>query len=175
VSDAVRAYLSLGSNLGDRLQSLAGAVRSLREKVRVVATSPVYETEALGPDGEPVDQPAFLNCVLAVDTGMTAPELHAVTRDVERAYGRATGERWQPRPIDIDILLRGDTAIATPGLTIPHPRLAERAFVLRPLFDLDPDLLVDGVRSVADLLPRVAGQGIRLHTSAAAFARLIDG
>jgi 2-amino-4-hydroxy-6-hydroxymethyldihydropteridine diphosphokinase len=130
-------YLSLGSNLGDRLGYLAAAVGRLEsEQVRVVKVSSVYET---APQGK-TDQPAFLNLALQVETDLSPEELLAHIHGVERGLGRVRLERWGPRTIDIDILLYGDRVQATEGLVIPHPRMGERAFVLIPLLELNPDL-----------------------------------
>ena len=173
----VRAYLSLGSNLGDRLANLAGAISALANEpaLSVVALSPVYETAPLGADGRVAhDQPAFLNCALAVDTQLDAQALRAVGSHTERAFGRRDGERWQPRPIDIDLVLYGDQRITTPELTVPHPRMLERAFVLRPLVDINPDIGVPGVGTLAPLLQDLAWQGIALHTTASELRALID-
>ena len=180
-----RAYLSLGSNLGDRLGNLAGAVRALAAAsapgsdhavLTIAGTSPVYETAPLGADGKNVpDQPAFLNMIVAVDTVVPAMELRAVTFRVEQQFGRRAGERWQPRPIDIDIVLYGHERIELPGLTVPHPRMAERAFVIRPLVDLDPAIALPDGERLADRLPTLAWQRCELHTSAREFRALVDG
>jgi 2-amino-4-hydroxy-6-hydroxymethyldihydropteridine diphosphokinase len=174
----VQAYLSLGSNLGDRLSNLAGAVRALEglSALRVCALSPVYETAPLGPGGEVVhDQPAYLNCALAVDVTVGPLELRALTAGIERAMGRGEHGRWESRVIDIDLVLFGDLHVATPELTVPHARMAERAFVLRPLVDLDPSITAPGLGRLADLLPAVAGQGCVLHVTAHAFRSLVRG
>jgi 2-amino-4-hydroxy-6-hydroxymethyldihydropteridine diphosphokinase len=167
-------YLSLGSNLGDRLANLVAAVRALGVSERVVALSPVYETAPLGPDGTIVDdQPAFLNCVVAADTALGPAALRARTATIEAQLGREHRERWQSRPIDIDIVLFGDERIETPELIVPHPRIGERAFVMRPLLDLDPDVRVPGVGKLAPLLPAVAWQGVRRAVGADEFATLV--
>ena len=173
--EATRAYLSLGSNLGDRLSQLASAVRALSEASQVTTVSPVYETAALGAGGEPVDQPAFLNCAVAVDTPLSARDLLAVCTRIERSAGRNNGAHYEPRAIDVDVVLYGDAHIDTPELVVPHPRLHERAFVLRPLVNIDPAINANGLGPLADLLPGVAHQEMRLHTSAAAFAVMIEG
>ena len=171
-----RAYLSLGSNLGDRFQNIVAAVRALGDTDRVVAVSPVYETAPLGPDGAVVtDQPAYLNCAVAIDTDGTPAELRARTSAVERAGGRADGERWKPRPIDIDIVLFGDVRINAPTLVVPHPRLHERAFVIRPLLDLDPALSVPGIGSLAALVDGLAWQGVRAVATSEDLARATTG
>lgn len=172
---ATRAYLSLGSNLGDRLDHLVGAVRALSAASQVTTVSPIYESEALGPDGQPMAQPAYLNCIVAIDTLLTARDLLAMCTSIERSQGRNNGQRWQPRAIDVDLVLYGDAQIDTPDLTVPHPRMHERAFVLRPLVNIDPAITMNGVGPLADLLPAVEHQAMRLHTTAAAFAVMIEG
>jgi 2-amino-4-hydroxy-6-hydroxymethyldihydropteridine diphosphokinase len=131
-----RAYLGIGSNLGDRLASLQLAVDELAAApdVAVVAVSPVYET---APVGGPA-QPDFLNAVVAIDTTLTAHDLLALAHAIEAAAERVRTVRWGPRTLDVDILLVGDERVDDPDLVVPHPRMAERAFVVVPLADLDP-------------------------------------
>lgn len=135
-----RAYLGLGSNLGDRLARLQSAVDGLVDApdVEVVAVSGVYETDPVGPE-----QPDYLNAVVAVETSLDARALLAVAHALEAAAGREADpgrrERWGPRPLDVDILLVGDEQIDAPDLVVPHPRISERAFVLAPLADVAPD------------------------------------
>jgi 2-amino-4-hydroxy-6-hydroxymethyldihydropteridine diphosphokinase len=131
-----RAYLGLGSNLGDRLEHLQAAVDGLAATrgVVVVAVSPVYETAPVG--GPPQDD--YLNAVVAVDTTLTPRELLAVAQRLETARRRIHAERWGPRTLDVDVLLVGDARVDDADLVVPHPRLRERAFVLVPLSDLDP-------------------------------------
>jgi 2-amino-4-hydroxy-6-hydroxymethyldihydropteridine diphosphokinase len=131
-----RAYIGIGSNLGDRLSYLQLAVDELAsaDGVSVVDVSPVYET---APVGGP-EQPDYLNAVVAVDTTLTAHELLRVAQAVETEAERVRSVRWGPRTLDVDVLLVGDERIDTPDLVVPHPRMAERAFVVVPLADLDP-------------------------------------
>ena len=133
-----RAYLGLGSNVGDRAGALQAAVDGLAaaDGVTVVAVSPVYETD---PVGGP-EQPEYLNAVAAVDTDRTTRELLEIAKRLEDQAGRVPGERWGPRPLDVDVLLAGDDEVDEPDLVVPHPRLYERAFVMVPLADLDPML-----------------------------------
>jgi 2-amino-4-hydroxy-6-hydroxymethyldihydropteridine diphosphokinase len=133
-----RAYLGLGSNLGDRAARLQAAVDGLAaaDGVTVVAVSPVYETD---PVGGP-EQPEYLNAVVAVDTDSTPRELLALAQRLEGAAGRVRDERWGPRTLDVDVLLVGDEEVDEPDLTVPHPRMYERAFVMVPLAELDPML-----------------------------------
>ena len=132
-----RAYLGIGTNLGDRQAHLQAAVDGLAatEGIRVVAVSPVYETS---PVGGP-EQPDYLNAVVAVDTGFTPHELLGVAQRLEAEAQRVRAVRWGPRTLDVDVLLVGDERVDTPDLVVPHPRMTERAFVLVPLADLDPE------------------------------------
>ncbi|MGH9050754.1 MAG: 2-amino-4-hydroxy-6-hydroxymethyldihydropteridine diphosphokinase [Acidimicrobiia bacterium] len=141
MSEERRAYLGLGSNEGDRVAHLQGAIDGLAATtgVRVVAVSPVYETEPVG--GPP--QGDYLNAVVALETTLSPRDLLDVAKRLEAAAGRTPGgERWGPRPLDVDILLVGHELVDEPDLTVPHARLFERAFVLAPLGDLDPGLAV---------------------------------
>ena len=133
-----RAYLGLGSNLGDRLAHLQLAVDALAgaSAVHVVAVSSVYET---APVGGP-EQDDFLNAVVSVDTELSPRDLLALAQDIERKAERVRSVRWGPRTLDVDVLLYGDERVSEADLEIPHPRMAERAFVLAPLHDVAPDL-----------------------------------
>jgi 2-amino-4-hydroxy-6-hydroxymethyldihydropteridine diphosphokinase len=134
-----QAYVGLGANLGDRLQSLRAAVGQLDagDGVRVVACSPVYET---APQGPLPTQPPFLNAVCAVETSLGPRELLTRLLAVESALGRVRDVPQGPRTIDLDLLLFGSMVVDEPGLSVPHPRLHRRAFVLVPLLDLAPHL-----------------------------------
>jgi 2-amino-4-hydroxy-6-hydroxymethyldihydropteridine diphosphokinase len=147
-----RAYVGLGSNLGDRESTIRAAVAALRaaEGVEVVAVSTLIDTEPVGY----LDQPRFLNGVAALETGRSARELLDLLLGVETRFGRdrAAVPAQGPRTLDLDLLLYGDAEIDEPGLRIPHPRLHERAFVLRPLAELEPDLEVPGKGSIQTLL-----------------------
>ena len=151
-----RVFLGLGANLGDRLATLQLAVDLLAERgVRAVASSRVWAT---APVGGPPDQPEFLNAVVEVDPGeMTPAEVLAAANDVEAELGRVREVRWGPRSIDVDVLLWGDLRSDDPLLTIPHPRMHERAFVVLPLLDLDPDPHLPDGRRLVDL-PAPAGE-----------------
>jgi 2-amino-4-hydroxy-6-hydroxymethyldihydropteridine diphosphokinase len=131
----VRAFLALGSNLGDREAHLRDAVRSLAD---VVAVSPVYGTE---PIGGPGGQEAFLNCVVQLDTELTPRQLLGVCHRLEAAANRVRTERWGPRTLDVDVLWIDDITVDEPDLVVPHPRMYERRFVLAPLADLAPELV----------------------------------
>jgi 2-amino-4-hydroxy-6-hydroxymethyldihydropteridine diphosphokinase len=146
-----RAFLALGSNLGERVAHLQHALDTLaaHPEVDVVAVSRVYETD---PVGGP-EQGAYLNAVVAVDTGLEPLDLLRLAQELERAAGRVRTERWGPRTLDVDVLLYGDQTIHTDVLTVPHPRLWERDFVLVPLRDVAPErvaALADGGRGVRD-------------------------
>jgi 2-amino-4-hydroxy-6-hydroxymethyldihydropteridine diphosphokinase len=130
-----RAFLGLGSNLGDRAAQLRTAVASLPD---LVATSPVYETD---PVGGPEDQGPYLNLVVELETNLGPRALLEVCRSLERAADRVRAERWGPRTLDVDVLLIVGTTVDEPDLQVPHPRMAERRFVLAPLADLAPDLI----------------------------------
>jgi len=154
----VRAYVGLGANLGDRETTLRHAVERLgtNDDVEVVAVSTLRETEPWGP----VAQPPFLNGVVALETVLEPVELLEVMLEIERGLGRDRREetRWGPRTIDLDLLLYDDRVVDAPGLTVPHPRLHERRFVLEPLAELDSDLVIPGRAGVRDLL-RELGDG----------------
>jgi 2-amino-4-hydroxy-6-hydroxymethyldihydropteridine diphosphokinase len=144
-----RAFVGLGTNLGDREATVGRAVELLRERLDVRAVSSVRETEPWGL----VDQPPFLNAAVEVETELTARELLDVLLEVERLLGRTRGgPRYGPRTIDLDLLVYGDETLDEPGLTVPHPRLHERPFALEPLAELAPDLVVPGRGPVTDLL-----------------------
>lgn len=151
-----RAVVALGSNLGDRAELLAGAVAALGAVATVVAVSPVYETT---PVGGP-DQPDFLNAVVLVETEMSPTELFGHCRRAEEAAGRVRGERWGPRTLDVDLVAYDDVVSADPALTLPHPRAAERAFVLAPWLDVDPEACLDGI-PLRRLLAELDVSGVR--------------
>jgi 2-amino-4-hydroxy-6-hydroxymethyldihydropteridine diphosphokinase len=132
-----RAFLGLGSNLGDRLAHLQGAVDALAgtEHIFVIAVSDVYET---APVGGPI-QDDFLNAVVAIETELPPRELLAVAMHVEQLAARVRIMHWGPRTLDVDILIYGDERVNDPDLEIPHPRMYERPFVLAPLLDVAPD------------------------------------
>lgn len=153
------AYLSLGSNVGDRAQQLRDAQARLSAAGRVFATSSLYETEPV----EFTEQPWFLNCAVALETEKDPQELMAEILDIEKEMGRRRMQKKGPRSIDIDILLVGDAVIDSPELTIPHPAMHERRFVLEPLAEIAPEvqhpLLRKTIRELLDALP--AGQTVR--------------
>jgi 2-amino-4-hydroxy-6-hydroxymethyldihydropteridine diphosphokinase len=140
-----RAYIGLGSNLGDREATIRAAVAALPG---VLAVSTLRETEPVGV----TEQPAFLNGAAAVETELTPRELLETLLAIERALGRERRERWGPRTIDLDLLLYGAETVDEPGLTVPHPHLHERRFALEPLAELDPELEIPGRGRIRDLL-----------------------
>ena len=139
------AYVGLGANLGDREGTIHAAVAELPG---VVAVSALRETDPVGV----TDQPRFLNGVVALETDLSPRELLDVLLTVERRLGRERRERWGPRTIDLDLLVYGVEVIDDEGLTVPHPRLHERRFVLEPLAEIAPELLIPGRGRVKALL-----------------------
>src|SRR5262245_33363902 len=150
----MRCFVALGSNLGDREATLRGALARLRATpgIALVAVSQLFETEPIGPP-----QPRYLNAAAELDSALSARDLLARLLAIEREAGRTRGaERNAPRTLDLDLLLFGDESIAEPDLVVPHPRLAERAFVLEPLADLAAGLRHPALAaSVGELAARV--------------------
>lgn len=164
-------YLGLGSNLGDRLAALRAAVSELAALGQLAAVSSVYETE---PWGEP-EQPLYLNACCRLDTLMAPDLLHAATRQIEQRLGRQPARRrWGPRLVDVDLLLYDDLEISTPTLTIPHPRIAQRAFVLAPLAEIAPDVRIPGVGDPAAALLRAIPDAARQARLCAPPTSLLD-
>lgn len=152
------AYLGLGANLGDRAATLRRALTLLAESLTVQRVSSLYETEPVGPE-----QPLFLNATCQIETGLSPRELLALSKEIEQKVGRSPqAERWGPREIDIDILLYANDVIEAPGLTIPHPRMLERAFVLIPLAEIAPDLTYPGrAETIGELAAAIGDEGVR--------------
>jgi 2-amino-4-hydroxy-6-hydroxymethyldihydropteridine diphosphokinase len=130
----VIVYIALGSNVGDREANVRRAAALLAGAGTVAALSSLYATEPVGNR----EQPGFINAVAAIETSLAPGELLAVCRSIEERLGRERTVRWGPRTIDLDILLYGDRTVSTDELTIPHPRMAERRFVLEPLAEIAP-------------------------------------
>jgi 2-amino-4-hydroxy-6-hydroxymethyldihydropteridine diphosphokinase len=156
------AYLGLGSNEGDRLANLRAAREALsRRGAEVVASSSIYET---APQGEVTDQPDFLNACLRIRTALDPEALLDVCKQVERELGRAPGGvRHGPRRIDVDVLLLGGREHHSERLTLPHPEVTRRRFVLEPLLELDPALQLPDGRALADFRPALADQRVTPH------------
>lgn len=151
----VIAYVGLGANLGDPPRQLAQALARLAaaEEVEVLAVSKFYLNPPLGPE----DQPWYVNAVAKVRTRLTAEELLRVLQQIEIALGRVRGERWGPRVLDLDLLLYGGEVIFTPELTVPHPEMHRRAFVLAPLAEIAPEAWHPVLkRGAAELLAELA-------------------
>ena len=155
---SARAFLSLGANLGDRKATIEAALQALeRGGGKVVRRSSWYETAPVGK----TDQPWFLNLVVEVETPLSADDLLARCQRVERNLGRVRTERWGPRTIDIDILLYDGLATTSSHLTIPHPRMTARRFVLLPLLEIAPDAALPDGRRLQHFLEHVADQDVR--------------
>ena len=151
------AFLGLGSNLGNRLAFLRGGrdILSKQAGIELIQASGVYETEAIG---GPPDNPLFLNTVLQIQTSLEPDQLLEACLEAENEFGRSRAVRWAPRTLDIDILFYDDQVLCEEHLTVPHPRLQERAFVLAPLLGIAPDLkhpLLD--QTIAELAAESAG------------------
>jgi 2-amino-4-hydroxy-6-hydroxymethyldihydropteridine diphosphokinase len=155
-----RAVLAIGSNLGDRMASLQGAITSLADTpdVWLTAVSPVYESD---PVDSPDDAPAFLNAVVLMDTTLPAHRLLDRALAIEDAFDRERSEVVNaPRTLDVDLIVVGDRRSDTDALHLPHPRAAERAFVLQPWHDVEPDAVLLDAGPVAELLDEVPRQGV---------------
>lgn len=152
-------YIGLGANLGSRRATLARAVQDIDRipGVMLVAQSSIYESAPMGPQ----DQPDYLNAVVAVLTDLSPPALLKAMQDIERAHGRRRGgERWGPRSLDLDLLVYGSLQSEGHGLDIPHPGLVERNFVLYPLAEIAPRLMVPGAGIAEELAGAVGSVGL---------------
>lgn len=154
---SIVATLGLGGNLGDLVAAFAAALARLRAHaaVELKTTSSVWRTAPWGK----LDQPEFRNMAVLIETSLSANDLLALCLEIERESGRERRERWGPRTLDIDILTYGSETIDRPGLQVPHPRIAERAFVLAPLAEIAPAIMI-GDQKVAALLAAIASQDI---------------
>ncbi|AWW38340.1 2-amino-4-hydroxy-6-hydroxymethyldihydropteridine diphosphokinase [Streptomyces cadmiisoli] len=155
-----RAVISIGSNLGNRLETLQGAIDALEDTpgVRIKAVSPVYETEPWGV--QPGSQPSYFNAVVVLKTTLPPSSLLERAHAVEEAFHRVRDEHWGPRTLDVDIVAYADVVSDDPHLTLPHPRAHERAFVLAPWHDVDPEAQLPGRGAVAELLGAVTRDGV---------------
>ncbi len=151
------AWLGMGANLGDARQTLKDAVVCLAQQsaITIVAKSSLYRTAPIDAGGDD-----YFNCVVKLETCLTAHDLLALCQRIEHHFGRERPFRNAPRTLDIDVLMFGDTVIDEPGLIVPHPRMTGRAFVLAPLAEIDADLLIPGQGAVSTFLPGVADQRI---------------
>ena len=164
----MKATISLGSNLGDRFAYLQNALDAINEMTgtQVHSVSPVFETD---PVGGP-EQGQFLNAVAVVKTVLSPEQFLAATQEIELAQNRERSEHWGPRTLDIDLLAMDTEVRSTPELELPHPRAHERAFVLLPWSLLDPDFVIPGKASVAQLLETIEVTGIRYRNDLALVA-----
>lgn len=160
LSNPKRAVISLGSNLGNRLETLQGAIDALEDTpgLRVKGVSPVYETEPWGV--EPDTQPSYFNAVVVVKTTLPPSSLLERAHAVEEAFHRVRDERWAARTIDVDIVAYADIVSDDPVLTLPHPHAHERAFVLAPWHDVEPEAQLAGRGPVAELLAGVSRDSV---------------
>ena len=154
-----RAFVAFGGNVGDARDTIARGIAQFcdGDRVRLIARSSDYKTPPWGK----TDQPAFINACIAIETGLTPLGLLDRAHEVERAFGRDRHkeQRWGPRPLDIDLITYGAETLDDPRLTLPHPRLFERAFVLVPLSEIAPDAVIAG-RSLREVLERLDRGGI---------------
>jgi 2-amino-4-hydroxy-6-hydroxymethyldihydropteridine diphosphokinase len=164
LSNPKRAVISLGSNLGNRLETLQGAVDALEDTpgLRVKAVSPVYETEPWGVD--PGTQATYFNAVVLIKTTLPPSSLLDRGHAIEEAFERVRDEHWGPRTIDVDIVAYQDVVSDDPLLTLPHPRAHQRAFVLVPWNDVDPQAEFPGRGAVSALLDEVGKDGVQVRT-----------
>ncbi|MDQ1009218.1 2-amino-4-hydroxy-6-hydroxymethyldihydropteridine diphosphokinase [Streptomyces sp. V4I23] len=161
LSNPKQAVISLGSNLGNRLETLQGAIDALEDTpgLRVKAVSPVYETEPWGV--EPGSQPSYFNAVVVIKTTLPPSSLLERGHAIEEAFDRVRDERWGPRTIDVDIVAYADVVSDDPVLTLPHPRAHQRAFVLAPWHDVQPEAQLPGHGAVAELLAGIGVAGVQ--------------
>lgn len=155
----MKAWLGLGSNIGDGASNIRRALELLEEKgaVSVLRQSSLYASEPWGFQ----DQPDYTNAVAEIEFSMAPEELLGILKGVEKQMGRRETRKWGPRLIDLDLLMVGDLILFRPGLTVPHPRMHCRAFVLVPLAELEPELLIPAKGRVRSCLARLGDQGIR--------------
>lgn len=160
MNEAVRAFIGLGANLGDARNTLEEALLALSAlpHVELVCVSPFYRSAPVGFS----PQPDFINAVSEIKTHLSPQELMRLLLSLEKLFGRRREKRWGPRVLDLDLLLYGDEIIEDEFLSLPHPRLEERAFVLLPLLSLAPEILIPGKGQASAYLPSVARQDISL-------------
>ena len=158
MSSFIRCYVALGSNLGDPLRAVESGIDSLAglSDSRLIARSSLYRTAPVGVG----KQPDFINAVAALDTSLGPRELLVTLLDVEARHGRTRHVPLAARTLDLDLLLHGDTILNEPDLKLPHPRMHRRAFVLVPLAEIAPEVVIPGLGPISELLPAVADQAI---------------
>lgn len=156
----MRAWVGLGGNTGDPVATLRAAFTAIAAlpETELLRQSSLYRTPAWGP----VAQPDYINAVGLLETRLDAGELLAGLLEIERAFGRLRLERWGPRSLDLDLLLYGDEVIDVPGLRVPHPHLHERAFMLVPLLEVDPQASIPAIGRARDALAALASGGIEV-------------
>jgi len=160
------AYIGLGSNLGGDLVTPAGQLAAACAALRALpqsqwlACSPIYRSVAMTLPGDTTPQPDYLNAVVALNTTLTATDLLAQLQQIESAQGRQRAQRWAARTVDLDLLLYGQQQLDQPGLTVPHPGISQRNFVLQPLQDLAPTLHIPGQGLVSDALQNIGLTGL---------------
>jgi 2-amino-4-hydroxy-6-hydroxymethyldihydropteridine diphosphokinase len=153
----MKAVLALGANLGDRAATLQAALDGLGAKTTVVAVSAIFETAPVG--GPP--QPDYYNAVVLVETALAAPDLLTLAQSLEAAAERVRVEHWGPRTLDVDVLAYDDMRSDDPELTLPHPRAHERAFVVLPWLEIEPDARIDSHGTLAELASKLGAAGVR--------------
>lgn len=158
-----RAVIAFGANLGDREATIAAATRELADRpgIRLVAVSPVYETPAVKLDGVDREAPRYLNGVVVVETELEPHALLDLLHEVEHAHGRTRDERWGDRTLDLDLIDVDGVQLADERLELPHPRAWQRAFVLQPWLDVDPEAEIAGRGRVADLRGSATDEVVR--------------
>lgn len=152
------AYIGLGSNLDSPLVQVTSACKELSQlpQSQLVARSHLYHSRPLGPQ----DQPDYINAAVCIRTTLHAEALLDALQQIEQAHQRVRQQHWGPRTLDLDLLLYGSATIATPRLTVPHPQLAERNFVLQPLLDIAPDLALPDGRKLSAILHIIGSNGL---------------
>ena len=158
--DSIIAYIGLGSNLGDRVGYLRNAVNAIKHLGDSISMSSLYESEPFGVDDD--EQPMYLNMVLSIRTDLTPQQLLRELLNIEQSNGRARHLRYESRTLDLDVLIYGDVVVATSELTIPHPRMTERVFVMLPLSEIAPELTLSNHDStVSQIANGLGDQGVQ--------------
>ena len=159
MAQLVVAYIGLGSNLEQPLEQVQTALSELDElpQTRLLQSSSLYRSDPMGP----ADQPDYINAVAAVETSLTPDELLSELQNLEATHQRVRKERWGPRTLDLDLLLYGNVCINSEHLTVPHPGLSERNFVLMPLFEIAPDLILPDNRTLSELVEHCSQAGLQ--------------